>query len=210
VEDADDEFGASDTVWAFDGSYGFGMAVFEDELSIIFDEHKHIQDEYASHDCEIVRDGSKFCETVLEVDKNLGTDLDIEDIEALDFACTTEDGFINCALTRRADIPGGTPQIAVTIPLEDGEFDSSDALMAFDGSYQFSIELFDEELNIVFDESKHAQDEVGSFLCDLDRSGAEFCKEPIEVDRNIGTEEPFDVQHAFNFSCTAKTENTAL
>jgi hypothetical protein len=64
----------------------------------------------------------------------------------------------------------------------------------------------DGEFSVTFQENAHVMDETGQIGCSTEglRAPATFCKEPIEVDKLLGTEAGEDDEqmvHAFNFWC---------
>ena len=80
----------------------------------------------------------------------------------------------------------------------------SEALAAFEGSYNFSVGIEEGTAYVTFQENAHVEDEVGSIACDLPdpNSGVTaFCEEPLEVDASLGTDEDPKMVHAFDFGC---------
>lgn len=118
---------------------------------------------------------------------------------------------LTCRMTRRPGIPGDGDKSEASIVLDpdsDELFAQADGLDAFAGNYNFvfdvSIDGDEVFVNVVFQENNHVQDETGSFGCELNLGEDEgvFCKEPITIDRNLGTDnEDSDEVHAFDFEC---------
>ena len=111
---------------------------------------------------------------------------------------------VTCSLERLASISPGGDRVEVDFDhLDESGFGSSDSLSAFEGVYSFDVTVEDRSVNVTFYENAHVQDEVGSFLCDIPKleRGTTFCNEPIEVDKNLGTDGDFEMVHAFDFGC---------
>jgi hypothetical protein len=116
---------------------------------------------------------------------------------------------VTCYLHRRASIPGGERRVQSTIAMtEDVEsLANSASLDAFEGAYGFDLfkqEGVANEFEVLFRENRHVQDETGNLVCSTEGlvAPASFCKEPIIVDANLGTDDTTENSvHAFNFWC---------
>jgi len=114
---------------------------------------------------------------------------------------------VTCTLTRLAveGMPQGPGSTSATVNPDEEEAygDSDDGLDAFEGSYSFSLSMFEGSLDVIFYENAHVQDEVGSLGCDLDGvvPGQPFCQESVTVDASLATGEEERIVHAFDFAC---------
>ena len=102
---------------------------------------------------------------------------------------------IECKLVEEVGILAVMPKVvSVVFEAKEGEVASSKNIKRGRYAYNFTLEYSEKSLNVVIQENNEVQDEVGSFSCDVARSGV-FCFEPI-----------FDIdsEHAFNFSCAIK------
>jgi uncharacterized protein YegP (UPF0339 family) len=110
-----------------------------------------------------------------------------------------------CSMKRLA-AAGGEMQVDVDMThVTENEPGISDPLEAFKGSYGFDATSDGRAISVIFTESNHIEDETGSTGCDIPKKlerGAVFCKEPLVIDANLGTDldERKEV-HAFDFFC---------
>lgn len=81
-----------------------------------------------------------------------------------------------------------------------GGVESEGSVDVGDSNYSFSMDIEASgskyDLNVVFYENNHVQDEVGAMSCEYDPNATdgEFCQEPMEDDNG---------EHVMDFSCRA-------
>ena len=116
----------------------------------------------------------------------------------------TQDELDDAVVTAASALPSSQDVIL----LASEEWGEGGYVDAYLGSYGFSVEAFDGELQVFFYESEYVSDEVASLTCgDVPASYESrdlFCQEPIIVNANLGVpddaDDALDV-HALNFWC---------
>jgi uncharacterized protein len=87
------EWGYSDSLDAWKGSYSFSAGIEDGAVQIVFQENEHVQDEIGSTACDLpkpLKRGTTFCNEPLEIDTSLGTEDDEKVVHAFDFACRVD------------------------------------------------------------------------------------------------------------------------
>jgi hypothetical protein len=89
--DEEDAYADSDdALEAFEGSYSFGISMYETSVDVIFYENEHVQDEVGSMGCDLSAavPGVPFCQEPITIDASLGTEDETErSVDAFEFSC---------------------------------------------------------------------------------------------------------------------------
>ncbi len=100
-------------------------------------------------------------------------------------------------------------KLSATIAMKAGESVYPEDNLEFKGgSYGFVLQVYEDNLSVVIDETMIVQDEMTSFDCNIEKVkvGVKFCKKSLSFREQSeeNEESSNEVFPAFTFSCVAK------